>query len=99
MPDEKKFPQGLFVSRPKPSAPDFVKGSIGIRVEDFQAWLSEIPQEFLHLDKRGKAWLRLDIKEGFQTDEETGLKKWYSQVNDWKPSVQKDEEEGDALPF
>lgn len=101
MADERKSPQGFFVSRPREGAPEFVKGNIGIKVEDFLPWLSEIPEEFLHTDKHGKEWLRLDIKEGFREDPKTGLKAWYSQVNDWKPSAQRDEkkEDDDGLPF
>ena len=91
MPDEKEFPRGLFVSAPRPSAPDFVKGRISIKVEDFIEYLSEKDSE----------WLRIDIKEGFKVDE-AGNPKGYSQVDTWvKPSerVEASTEEGDALPF
>jgi len=92
MPEEKEFPRGLFVSPPRPSAPDFVKGRISIKVEDFLEYLST---------KDGKEWLRIDIKQGFKEDEH-GNPKWYSQVDNWvKPSERVEEGEGekDALPF
>jgi|TARA_R110000824_G_scaffold133216_3_gene295911 hypothetical protein len=93
MPDEKEFPRGLFVSPPRPNAPEFVKGRISIKVEDFLEYLSM---------KDGQEWLRIDIKQGFKEDEH-GNRKWYSQVDNWvKPSERVEEEEkekGDALPF
>ena len=89
--DEKVFPRGLFVSAPRSSAPDFVKGRISIRVEDFISFLAE---------RADQEWLRIDIKEGFKEDEE-GNKKWYSQVDTWqKPEAHKSSSGGsDGLPF
>ena len=100
MPDEKEFPRGLFVSAPRANAPDFVKGRISIRVVEFLEWLSK---------KDGEEWLRLDIKEGFSVDDK-GNPKWYSQVDNWKPSdrnatpsnqnlPESKEEESDGIPF
>ena len=100
MPEEKEFPTGLFVSAPRPNAPSFVKARISIKVEAFLEYLSQ---------KDGE-WLRIDVKEGFKEDEKTGLKRWYSQVDNWqKPSERATEragfdrtaqvEEDDALPF
>jgi len=92
MPDEKEFPTGLYVSRPRATAPDFVKGRIAIKRADFLAWLRE---------KDTEEWVRLDIKEGFKEDEE-GNKKWYAQVDSWKPQPRKEavrEEADDGLPF
>jgi hypothetical protein len=90
MPEDKEFPTGLFVSPPRPNAPDFVKGRISIKREDFMAYLSGKDSE----------WLRIDIKEGFKKDED-GNPKWYAQVDNWvKPSERVEEKEkGDALPF
>jgi hypothetical protein len=89
MPDEKEFPRGLFVNPPRSNAPDFVKGRISIRVADFLEYLG---------GKDSGSWLRIDIKESFKIDEETGLKKWYAQVDTWvKPGPKK--EGGDGLPF
>jgi len=91
MPSEKEFPKGLFVSAPRSGSPDFVKGRISIRIEDFLEYLSM---------KDGE-WLRIDIKQGYKKDEQ-GNPKWYSQVDNWvKPSerVEEKKEEDDALPF
>jgi|TARA_R110000824_G_C15202698_1_gene675825 hypothetical protein len=90
MPDDKEFPTGLFVSPPRPSAPDFVKGRISIRTQDFLEYLSEKDSE----------WVRIDVKEGFKKDED-GNPKWYAQVDTWvKPSERVEEkEEKDGLPF
>ena len=91
MPSEKEFPKGLFVSAPRSGSPDFVKGRISIRIEDFLEYLSM---------KDGE-WLRIDIKQGYKKDEQ-GNPKWYSLVDNWvKPSerVEEKKEEDDALPF
>ena len=84
---DKEFPTGLFVNPPRSNAPDFVKGRISIRVADFLEYLNGKDSE----------WLRIDIKESFKVDEETGLKKWYSQVDNWKPQPKK--QGADGLPF
>ena len=90
MPDDKEFPTGLFVSAPRPTAPDFVKGRISIRTQDFLEYLSEKDSE----------WVRIDVKESRSKDED-GNPKWYAQVDTWvKPSERVEEkEEKDGLPF
>ena len=91
MPENKEYPTGLFVSPPRPTAPDFVKGRISIRVGEFLEYLST---------KDSDSWLRIDAKEGFKKDED-GNPKWYAQVDTWvKPSERGEEkEEKDGLPF
>ena len=66
MPSEKEFPKGLFVSAPRSGSPDFVKGRISIRIEDFLESLSL---------KDGE-WLRIDITQGYKKDEQ-GNPKWF----------------------
>ena len=91
MPKEKEFPAGLFVSPPRPNAPDFVKGRISIKREVFMGYLSEKDSE----------WVRVDVKESRSKDED-GNPKWYAQVDNWvKPSerVEEKEEGDDGLPF
>ena len=93
MPENKEYPTGLFVSPPRPTAPDFVKGRISIRTQEFLEYLSEKDSE----------WVRIDVKEGFKKDED-GNPKWYAQVDTWvKPSERveekEEEEDGDGLPF
>jgi hypothetical protein len=91
MPDNKEFPTGLFVSPPRPTAPDFVKGRISIHTQDFLEYLSE----------KNSEWVRIDVKEGFKKDED-GNPTWYAQTDNWiKPSerVEEKEEGDDGLPF
>jgi len=44
------LPQGIRVKAPRDGAPDFVKGSISIRVSEFQDWLSQQQGEWVNLD-------------------------------------------------
>ena len=53
---EKIFGEGLFVKEPREGSPDFVKGSISIKVEEFKAFLDEQVNE--------KGYVNLDIKVG-----------------------------------
>jgi hypothetical protein len=91
MPEDKEFPTGLYVNRPRPGSPDFVKARISIKIETFLEYLSEQDGE----------WLWCDVKEGFKVDPKTDLKKWYAQVDTWTPDQKKLEEDtGDEpLPF
>ena len=72
--EPKEFPSGLYIKRPHPNAPDFVKARISIKVADFQQFLSTKDSE----------WIRLDVKEGFKIGDD-GLKKWYAEVDTWTP--------------
>ncbi len=67
------FPQGLSVKQPNEKAPDFVKGSISIKRQEFLDWLSHQSGE----------WINLDMK----VSKNSG--KWYAQVNEWKPNTVK----------
>tara|TARA_R100001086_G_scaffold111331_1_gene56813 strand:- start:547 stop:822 length:276 start_codon:yes stop_codon:yes gene_type:complete len=91
VPEEKEFPTGFFVSPPRPTAPGFVKGRISIKREDFMAYLSGKDSE----------WLRIDVKQGFKTDD-AGNPTWYAQTDNWRPPserVEEKEDSDDALPF
>ena len=90
MPEDKEFPTGLFVSPPRPTAPDFVKGRISIKVADFMEYLSEKDSE----------WLRIDLKQSTRLADDGG-EVWYAQVDTWvKPSERvQEKEKGDGLPF
>lgn len=51
MSDNKKyFPEGFIFKEPHPNAPDFVKGQVSIKVEEFQRYLSKVKGEWLNLD-------------------------------------------------
>ena len=50
--DEKKFADGFFFNK-RPGAPDFVVGSLGVKVEEAVAWLKQQKQKengFINLD-------------------------------------------------
>ena len=53
MAEEIEFPKGLMVKKPRDNAPDFVKASISIKVEELIEWLSG----------RDGEWVNLDVKE------------------------------------
>ena len=69
--EEIEFVEGLIVKAPHPKAPDFVKASISIKVEDLGKWLRG---KF----KAGDEWVNIDVKEA-----KSG--KWYAAVSTYKP--------------
>ena len=72
MSNETEFVPGLFIKPPHERAPDFVKASISIKVEDLGKWLRE-------QYKAGKTdWINIDVKES-----KGG--KWYAAVSTFKP--------------
>jgi hypothetical protein len=71
MKDEIEFVDGLIVKAPNPKAPDFVKASISIKVEDLGKWLRA-------KYKAGDEWVNIDVKEA-----KSG--KWYAAVSTFKP--------------
>lgn len=76
-----EFVEGLFVKAPHPKAPDYVKGSISIKVEDLGKWLRA-------KYKAGDEWVNIDVKES-----KGG--KWYAAVSTFKPKA-KDEKKQTA---
>lgn len=79
---EKKFVDGLIAKAPHERAPEFVKATLAIRVEEFVAWLGQ---------QQHNGWLNIDIKESRGG-------KWYAEVNSWqklglteRPSALKEE--------
>ena len=71
MANDIEFVDGLIVKPPNPKAPDFVKASIAIKVEDLGTWLRE---KF----KAGEEWVNCDVKVA-----KSG--KWYCAVSTYKP--------------
>lgn len=53
MADVIEFVNGLIVKAPHERAPDFVKASISIKVQDLQSWLAT----------RSEDWVNIDVKE------------------------------------
>mgnify|MGYP001247196382 FL=1 len=80
--DEIEFVDGLLVKAPHPRAPDFVKATIAIKVEDLGKWLRA---KF----KAGDEWVNIDVKEA-----KSG--KWYAAVSTFKPK--KADEKAEAKP-
>jgi hypothetical protein len=56
MSDDKIFADGLIFKLPREGAPDFVKGSLSIRVDEFVAWIGKTVTP----DNNG--WLNIDLK-------------------------------------
>jgi hypothetical protein len=54
MSDEKTFIAGMIYKAPHPNAPDFVKGSLSIKVSEFSAFAQQHQKE---------GWLNIDLKE------------------------------------
>lgn len=57
------FPKGLFFNLPHENAPDFVKGSIGIKRDDFMQWLKgqgETVKLDLKLSKKGEGYAQVN---------------------------------------
>lgn len=94
--EEIQFVDGLIVKAPNPKAPDFVKASISIKVEDLGKWLRA-------KYKAGEEWVNIDVKEA-----KSG--KWYAAVSTYKPKpmepgpapkmpASKFEDMADDIPF
>jgi len=76
--EEMEFVDGLIVKAPHAKAPDYVKASIAIKVENLGKWLRE-------KYKAGDEWVNIDVKEA-----KSG--KWYAAVSNFKPKGKKDED-------
>jgi len=70
MNNEKIFPSGLIYKAPRPNSPDYVKGSLSVKVDEFKAFLEK------H-DNNG--WVNLDFLKS-----KNG--KLYFALNTWKPN-------------
>lgn len=79
------FGEGLFFSRPRDGAPDFIKGSLSIEPSKLIKFLKVNVQ---HLSPKG--WMNLDLKESKGGS-------LYFQVNTWKPLKKPEELEQDKI--
>ena len=68
---EKKFADGLIFKRPNKKAPEFVKGKLSIKVDEFIAFLKANEQN---------GWVNLDM---LKSKEKGSI---YFTLNDWKPT-------------
>jgi hypothetical protein len=89
---EKIFTQGLIFNLPHAKAPEYVKGKLSIKADEFT--------EFLKNNQNEKGWVSIDLKVG-----KTG--KGYGELNTWTPETQtetkkvetKEETFDDGIPF
>ena len=82
--EEMEFVDGLIVKPPHERAPDFVKASISIKVEDLGVWLRA-------KHKAGEQWVNIDVKEA-----KSG--KWYAAVSTYKPKEKGEAKPATAKP-
>lgn len=73
---EKIFVAGMRFSLPSEKAPEYVKGSMSIKVSEFI--------EFAEKNKTKEDWLNINLKIG-----KSG--KGYAELNTWKPTKQQEE--------
>lgn len=84
MPD-KIFADGLIFKEPKDNAPDFVKGSLSIRVDEFTAFLEKHKSQY--------GWVNIDLKIGKSGNA-------YAELNTWKPGKKEEPTiDVDDIPF
>jgi len=72
--ENNNFPSGIFFKLPQPSAPDFVKGKVSIKLAEAIAYLQAQAQS-------GEQWLNLNVKV-------SKAGKGYLEVDTWKPQSQ-----------
>lgn len=78
MEQEKKeviFADGIMFTKKRDGAPDFVKGGVSVRVEDFYSWAKQ------HVNQNG--FVNLDL---LKSREKGTL---YFKLNDWKKPIPK----------
>lgn len=73
---EKTYAKGLYGKKPRQGAPDFVLGSISVKVEDF------IP--FLHANVNEAGYVNIDILSGKED-------KLNCVLNEWKPKAKEED--------
>ena len=80
------FADGIFFKQPRDGAPDFVKGSVSVKVDEALPFLQA---------NQDDGWVRLDLKESRNG-------KLYFQLNTWKPqsnTAEAADELNDDIPF
>ncbi len=87
---EKIFAEGMFFSRPREGAPDFVKGAISIKCKEFYEFMKK------HVNPAGYVNLDLKVSKG---------NKLYLELNSWtkeakeEKKVEEDEDPLGGIPF
>ena len=82
MPNEKVFAEGLIFKMPANNAPDFVKGRLSVKVEEFIKFLKE---------NEDNDWVNIDLLVSRNG-------KPYAALNDWKPPQQTDQKPVETAP-
>lgn len=73
---DKEFPEGLIFKAPRDGAPDYVIGSISIKIDEFQGYL----------DTREGEWLNLNLKRGQSGKYYAEVDNWKPQAKAPPPS-------------
>ena len=74
---DRVYPPAMNWSAPRDGAPDFVKGKVGIVVEEFV--------KFLEANVKPSGWINFEMKESKEG-------KYYWELDQWEPKQQDEEE-------
>lgn len=87
---DKIFADGMFFKRPREGAPEYIKGSVSIKVADFIPFVEKYTKE---------GWVNLDLKESKGS-------KLYFELNTWSkgqekkvPQSEMTNSDGSPIPF
>ena len=75
MEKEVKFVKGMIFKKPGENAPDFIKGNISVKVDEFTEFMNE---------NVSNGWINIDLKKSREG-------KLYLQLNDYKKEVTKED--------
>lgn len=82
--EEKKqpvFTEGIRFEKPKAGTPEWIKGKISVKVEDFYVWSKQ------HTNQNG--FVNLDLKKSDKLRKDGTPVGFYLQLNDWKKPIAK----------
>ncbi len=86
---EKTFANGIIFKLPNEKAPDYVKGSLSIKVNE--------AIEFLQ--SQNKEWVNLDLLIAKSGKPYCSVNEWTPKKPESKPEVETEEDSSDPLPF
>jgi hypothetical protein len=90
MAEDKIFPDGFIMKPPRETAPEWVLGSISVKVDEFKQWLDDN-------EKRG--WVNLNMKRSQAGKMYCELDTWEPQKQDTQPASTPEGESADDAPF
>ncbi len=76
--NETKYAKGIYFNEKNDKSPDFVLGSVSVKVNDFTEFLKT-------LEQTDKGYVKLDLLQGSNGP--------YFKVNEWKPTNSKESED------